>query len=160
MSDAAVAYDVATAEGPTLCSAEDQLINRELSWLAFNYRVLEEAFNPVHPPLERLKFLSISGSNLDEFYMVRVAGLHGQVREKVAQLSDDGRSPEEQLEAIHSLAARVMAGQAQCWKTLSRELRQFGISVVDNDELLSERSPLVGGVLSTADFSRSDAVGD
>ena len=83
-------------------SRTDRFINRELSWLAFNTRVQEEADNPDHPLMERLKFLSISGSNLDEFFMVRVAGLHGQKLAGVEKRSQEDMTPAQQLEKILS----------------------------------------------------------
>jgi polyphosphate kinase len=112
-----------------------RFFNRELSWLGFNLRVLEEARNPNHPLLERLRFLSISGSNLDEFFMVRVAGLVGQMREQVAEISQDGRTPAEQLALIHELAEALLAEQDRRWLQLRDELRQNGIAIIEATEL-------------------------
>jgi polyphosphate kinase len=114
-------------------TSPDRFINRELSWLAFNQRVLEEAMNPTHPPLERLRFLSISASNLDEFYMVRVAGLKGQVTAGVATRSPENLTAEQQLAAIHQVAGTLMRDQNRVWLDLLRELAEVGVSVVDVD---------------------------
>ena len=115
--------------------APARFINRELSWLAFNHRVLEEAFNDKHPLMERLRFLSISASNLDEFFMVRVAGLRGQVREGVAALSQEGQSPQEQLTLISERAVALMDEQQRCWRELTPLMRDAGVIVVEESEL-------------------------
>ncbi|MBX3491088.1 MAG: RNA degradosome polyphosphate kinase [Parvibaculum sp.] len=115
-----------------------RFINRELSWLAFNMRVLEEAQNTNHPLLERLRFLSISASNLDEFFMVRVAGLRGQVSAGVETLSQDGCTPAQQLDRVNDMANELMREQQKQWDGLRRELREVGIAVIEPDEVTSE----------------------
>jgi len=115
--------------------SKDRFINRELSWLAFNGRVIEEAQNRHHPLLERLRFLSISASNLDEFYMVRVAGLKGQVEAGVMTTSQDGLTPAQQLAAINREGAELLRLQKQCWTQLKTEMRAAGIAVVSAPEL-------------------------
>ncbi|MFZ5914120.1 MAG: RNA degradosome polyphosphate kinase [Pseudomonadota bacterium] len=115
--------------------AGEIFINRELSWLAFNQRVLEESRDMAHPVLERLRFLSISASNLDEFYSVRVAGLHAQIRAGVTGRSQDGLAPAEQLERVHAAAGTLMAAQADSWERLQSELRMAGIHVLSLSEV-------------------------
>jgi len=112
-----------------------RLINRELSWLEFNTRVLEEAGNENHPLLERVRFLSISASNLDEFYMVRAAGLMAQVAAGVTKTSDDGLTPGEQLEAIRERVKKLLKAQSRRSSQLLAECRESGVSVVSPEEL-------------------------
>lgn len=113
----------------------ERFFNRELSWLQFNWRVLEEAANEAHPVLERLRFLSISASNLDEFYMVRYAGLREQERAGVKQLSLDGCTPSQQLAYIEKDSTALMAQQQDCWRQLKQSLKTNGIEVIEPDKL-------------------------
>ena len=115
--------------------ALNRFINRELSWLAFNERVLEETGNKAHPLLERVRFLSISANNLDEFYMVRVAGLRGQERANVNVISADGLTPVQQLAAINQRSGELMRAQQEHWRNLRDDLRENGISVVEPSEV-------------------------
>ncbi|MEN2784887.1 RNA degradosome polyphosphate kinase [Sphingomonas qilianensis] len=125
-------------------AAEDgseRYFNRELSWLAFNRRVLEEACNTAHPLLERVRFLSISGSNLDEFFMVRVAGLKGQLVQDVDRRSADGMTSGQQLAAIVAEADELIESQRSVWRDLRRQLSDTGIDILGSrtiDDFLSE----------------------
>lgn len=119
----------------------ERYFNRELSWLAFNRRVLEEACNTEHPLLERLRFLSISGSNLDEFFMVRVAGLKGQQLLDVEARSADGLTPSQQLSAITTEADALLASQQNVWRDIRHALSASDIEVLSSSHMDSRLSP-------------------
>ena len=112
-----------------------RFINRELSWLAFNQRVVSEAMNKAHPIYARLRFLSISATNLEEFYMVRVAGLKGQFRAQVQSISQDGLSVKQQLDAIYHDAAKLIETQQTSWKELQKLLPEAGIHLLKIEQL-------------------------
>ena len=132
-----VASPVETHLGVTspLANTPERFFNRELSWLKFNSRVLEEAENRRHPLLERLRFISISASNLDEFYSVRVAGLRQQVRGGITKISSDGLSAQQQLQQIGAEAGLLMAEQQRIWTSIRAEMRHAGLAVLDAIEL-------------------------
>jgi polyphosphate kinase len=122
--------------GPRLVpDSPERFVNRELSWLAFDERVVEEAVNETHPLLERLRFLAISFRNLDEFYMVRVAGLKGELHAGVETPSADGLTPEQQLAAINRAGGALMVRQQRIWRQLREELRAAGIVLLEPQEL-------------------------
>ncbi|MDO5622342.1 MAG: RNA degradosome polyphosphate kinase [Paracoccus sp. (in: a-proteobacteria)] len=123
-----------TPEGPA------RFFNRELSWLSFNWRVLDEARNPRVPLLERLRFLSISATNLDEFYTVRVAGLRELVRENNTTPSDDGLSAAEQLTLINADARRLMSAQQTVWNRLCAEMNAEGIAILTRDQVSADEA--------------------
>ncbi len=124
-----------TGDGTSLMESPERFINREFSWLQFNRRVLEETQNSAHPLLERIRFLSISAANLDEFFMVRVAGLEGQVRERITSRSPDGRTPLRQLnEALEEIGKLQLEQQASL-AVLQQYLAEEGIHIVRPDDM-------------------------
>jgi polyphosphate kinase len=116
-------------------ASPSRFFNRELSWIDFNERVLAETQNERHPLLERLRFLSISANNLDEFYMVRVAGLKGQQQAGIVTVSQDGLTPGQQLDAIYQRAHKLMQGQQAAWASMRLQLGAVGIGVLEPTDL-------------------------
>jgi polyphosphate kinase len=138
------------ADLANLHTSVDRFVNREFSWLQFNRRVLEEAENKHQPLLERLRFLSISAANLDEFFMVRIAGLAGQVRAGVSGRSDDGRTPQEQLEFVLDEVVKLQIAQQHRLDDLRAEMLKENIEIVRPDRLTaSEQSWLEDHFLET-----------
>jgi polyphosphate kinase len=129
------AAEAAPAIPPEIRNQPARFMNRELSWLEFNARVLEEASNASHPLLEQLRFLSISANNLDEFFMVRVSGLTEQVAAGVTLPSDDGLTPAEQLVRIAERVDRLTADQQTRWRGIRSDLSRSGIAMVEGGEL-------------------------
>lgn len=141
-----------TCPDPVVTDSPTRFINRELSWLDFNQRVIEEAENSRNPLLERLRFLSISASNLDEFYSVRVAGLVGQVRERLVAPSADGLTPAQQLASVRESLGRLLVEQQRIWKGLKAELADAGITLVSREALTASDKAEIDAVFEERIF--------
>jgi polyphosphate kinase len=135
-----------------MITGPERFFNRELSWLAFNWRVLEEARNPRVPLLERVRFISISAGNLDEFYTVRVAGLRELAMAGITTPSDDGQTPAEQLALINADARKLMQAQQDAWVEVRFELEKAGIEVVTRADLDPEDIDLLEEVFLSQVF--------
>jgi polyphosphate kinase len=134
-----------TALAEISITSSARFINRELSWLAFNTRVLEEASNKSHPLLERLRFLSISASNLDEFYMVRVAGLGEQIKAGVIPVSQDGLTPIQQIEKVDAYCRDLITDQHLVWHQLRQDMEAHELNLVKPDDLSPEERDWLEG---------------
>jgi polyphosphate kinase len=148
----ALAQPAPTLAAPDRLRSPDRFFNRELSWLSFNQRVLEEAENPRHPLLERLRFLSISANNLDEFFMVRVAGLKALVREGVRVLSQDGLSASQQLVKVNASANDLMTEQQRIWRSMRAELTGHGLVLLDAKDITAADRPAIEEIFDSRIF--------